>query len=73
MTFEELIHHPQVTGNRYIEKVSTRPYGDVYAAGLPWTFDRTPASILPTEAAGAHTGEILDELLTAEAPVSVKQ
>jgi crotonobetainyl-CoA:carnitine CoA-transferase CaiB-like acyl-CoA transferase len=73
MTFEELINHPQVTRNRYIEKVSTRPYGDVYAAGLPWTFDRTPASILPTEAAGAHTGEILDEILAIDEPVAVKQ
>jgi len=73
MTFEELINHPQVTQNRYIEKVSTRPYGDVYAAGLPWTFDRTPASILPTEAAGAHTGEILDELATTDQPVGAQR
>jgi crotonobetainyl-CoA:carnitine CoA-transferase CaiB-like acyl-CoA transferase len=72
MTFEELIQHPQVTQNHYIEKVTTRPYGDVYAAGLPWTFDRTPASILPTEAAGAHTGEILDELAKIDLPVGAQ-
>jgi crotonobetainyl-CoA:carnitine CoA-transferase CaiB-like acyl-CoA transferase len=70
MTFEELSQHPQVTGNHYIEKVSTRPYGDVYAAGLPWTFGRTPGSILPTAEPGEHTGEILDELASIELPVA---
>ncbi len=75
MNFEELINHPQVTQNHYIEKAQTKPYGDVYAAGLPWSFDRTPASILPTSAAGEHTGEILDELAASEVadpPVTVK-
>ena len=69
MRFEELIHHPQVTENHYIELARTKDYGDVYATGLPWAFDRTPASILPTADAGEHTGEILDELAAAEAPV----
>jgi crotonobetainyl-CoA:carnitine CoA-transferase CaiB-like acyl-CoA transferase len=73
MTFEELIHHPQVTENHYIELAKTEAYGDVYAAGLPWTFERTPASILPTAEAGAHTGEILDELAAIDLPVGVKR
>ena len=62
MRFEELIHHPQVVANRYIEPVETETYGTVYATGLPWAFSRTPASILPTAPAGKHTIEILDEL-----------
>jgi crotonobetainyl-CoA:carnitine CoA-transferase CaiB-like acyl-CoA transferase len=70
MSFEELIHHPQVTENHYIEPARTQAYGDVYAAGLPWSFQRTPASILPTSEAGEHTGEILDELASVELPVA---
>ncbi len=62
MRFEELIHHPQVAANSYIEPVETETYGTVYATGLPWAFSRTPASILPTAPAGKHTIEILDEL-----------
>jgi crotonobetainyl-CoA:carnitine CoA-transferase CaiB-like acyl-CoA transferase len=62
MSFEELIHHPQVTENHYIEPAHTEPWGDVYATGLPWTFSRTPATVLPTADAGAHTSEILDEI-----------
>ena len=70
LRFEELMHHPQVTQNHYIEAVQTQAYGEVYAAGLPWTFSRTPASILPAAPAGEHTGEILDELATRQ-PVAV--
>ncbi len=66
MRFEELIHHPQVTVNRYIEPIDTESYGRVYATGLPWAFSRTPASILPTAPAGKHTIEILDELALVE-------
>lgn len=66
MRFEELIHHPQVTANRYIEPIDTESYGRVYATGLPWAFSRTPASILPTAPAGKHTIEILDELALVE-------
>jgi len=62
MRFEELMHHPQVTQNDYIEPAQTEAWGEVYATGLPWTFSRTPASVLPAAMAGAHTGEILDEL-----------
>jgi crotonobetainyl-CoA:carnitine CoA-transferase CaiB-like acyl-CoA transferase len=69
MRFEELINHPQVTLNHYIEGVETEHWGKVYAAGLPWTFSRTPASILPTADAGEHTGEILDEIASRQ-PVS---
>jgi crotonobetainyl-CoA:carnitine CoA-transferase CaiB-like acyl-CoA transferase len=71
MRFDELVHHPQVTENHYIEPVETEAYGTVYATGLPWAFSRTPASILPTARAGQHTGEILDELdaLTPEPAV----
>ena len=64
MRFEELIYHPQVTLNHYIEPAHTEHWGDVYAAGLPWTFSRTPASILPTSDAGEQTGEILDQLVS---------
>lgn len=67
MNFEELIYHPQVKENHYIEQAHTEPYGDVWATGLPWTFSRTPATVLPTSAAGAHTGEILDEIAAREA------
>ena len=67
MSFEELIHHPQVTENHYIENVHTEDYGDVYATGLPWTFSRTPASVLPTAEPGKHTSEILDEILARDA------
>jgi crotonobetainyl-CoA:carnitine CoA-transferase CaiB-like acyl-CoA transferase len=70
MSFEELIHHPQVTENHYIELARTKAYGDVYAAGLPWSFERTPASIIPTAEAGEHTGEILDELAQIDQPVA---
>ena len=73
MTFEELIHHPQVAENHYIELAHTKGYGDVYAAGLPWTFDRTPGSILPTAEPGEHTGEILDELLSIDLPVTAQR
>jgi crotonobetainyl-CoA:carnitine CoA-transferase CaiB-like acyl-CoA transferase len=66
MRFEELIHHPQVSANRYMEPVETEAYGRVYATGLPWAFSRTPASILPTAPAGKHTIEILDELGSLE-------
>ena len=48
MRFEELINHPQVTQNHYIEPAETEHWGKVYATGLPWTFSRTPASVLPT-------------------------
>jgi crotonobetainyl-CoA:carnitine CoA-transferase CaiB-like acyl-CoA transferase len=72
MRFEELIHHPQVTLNHYIEAAHTKAWGEVYAAGLPWTFSRTPASVLPASEAGEHTGEILDELAN-RAPVAVQR
>jgi crotonobetainyl-CoA:carnitine CoA-transferase CaiB-like acyl-CoA transferase len=71
MRFEELINHPQVTQNHYIEPVQTEAFGEVYATGLPWTFSRTPATVLPTSMAGEHTGEILDELAQAE-PIAVR-
>ena len=72
MRFEELINHPQVLQNHYIENVSTEHWGEVYATGLPWTFSRTPASVLPTAMAGEHTGDILDELAAREpAPIEV--
>jgi crotonobetainyl-CoA:carnitine CoA-transferase CaiB-like acyl-CoA transferase len=70
MRFEELIYHPQVVENHYIEPVQTEAFGEVYATGLPWTFSRTPATVLPTSMAGEHTGEILDELAKSE-PVAV--
>jgi crotonobetainyl-CoA:carnitine CoA-transferase CaiB-like acyl-CoA transferase len=73
MRFEELIHHPQVTENHYIELARTQGYGDVYAAGLPWTLDRTPASILPTSEPGEHTAEILDELAAIDQPVAAQR
>jgi crotonobetainyl-CoA:carnitine CoA-transferase CaiB-like acyl-CoA transferase len=66
--FEELVNHPQVTENHYIEAVETETYGTVYATGLPWAFSRTPASILPTAPAGKHTTDIHDELAAAAAP-----
>jgi len=62
MRFEELMHHPQVTKNHYIEPAETKHWGTVYATGLPWTFSRTPATVLPTSDGGEQTGEILDEL-----------
>lgn len=62
MRFEELINHPQVIQNHYMENVPTEHWGNVYATGLPWTFSRTPATVLPTAMAGEHTGEILDEI-----------
>ncbi|HLF76996.1 MAG TPA: CoA transferase [Dehalococcoidia bacterium] len=71
MRFEELINHPQVMQNHYIEPVQTQAFGEVYATGLPWTFSRTPATVLPTSMAGEHTGEILDELAKAE-PIPVR-
>ena len=71
MRFEELIHHPQVVQNHYIEPVQTDTWGEVYATGLPWTFSRTPASVLPTSMAGEHTGDILDELASRE-PIAVR-
>ena len=69
MSFEELIHHPQVTENHYIENVHTEAWGDVYATGLPWTFSRTPATVLPTAEPGKHTSEILDEIMAREVTV----
>jgi crotonobetainyl-CoA:carnitine CoA-transferase CaiB-like acyl-CoA transferase len=69
MRFEELMYHPQVVENHYIEPADTEAWGRVYAAGLPWTFSRTPGSILPTARAGEHTGEILDELASLPEPV----
>jgi crotonobetainyl-CoA:carnitine CoA-transferase CaiB-like acyl-CoA transferase len=71
MRFEELLHHPQVVQNHYIEPAQTEHWGEVYATGLPWTFSRTPASVLPTAMAGEHTGEILDELAARE-PVEAR-
>jgi crotonobetainyl-CoA:carnitine CoA-transferase CaiB-like acyl-CoA transferase len=71
MRFEELINHPQVLQNHYIENVHTQHWGDVYATGLPWTFSRTPATVLPTAMAGEHTGDILDELAARE-PVAAR-
>lgn len=65
MRFEELVHHPQVTQNHYIEPVATEAYGTVHATGLPWAFSRTPARILPTAPAGWHTADILDQLEAA--------
>ncbi|HEY7467088.1 MAG TPA: hypothetical protein VIB47_10415, partial [Dehalococcoidia bacterium] len=59
--------------NHYIELARTKGYGDVYAAGLPWTFARTRASILPTAEPGEHTGEILDELAAIDQPVAAER
>jgi crotonobetainyl-CoA:carnitine CoA-transferase CaiB-like acyl-CoA transferase len=67
MRFEELMHHPQVTQNHYIEPAETKHWGKVYATGLPWTFSRTPATVLPTSDGGEQTGEILDELMQRQA------
>jgi crotonobetainyl-CoA:carnitine CoA-transferase CaiB-like acyl-CoA transferase len=67
MRFEELMHHPQVTQNHYIQPAETKHWGTVYATGLPWTFSRTPASVLPTSDGGEQTGEILDELAERQA------
>ena len=66
MRFEELMNHPQVTQNHYIEPADTEHWGRVWATGLPWTFSRTPATVLPTAMAGEHTGDILDELAGIE-------
>ena len=68
MRFEELINHPQVTQNHYIEPAETEHWGKVWATGLPWTFSRTPASVLPTRMAGEDTGDILDEVAGIELP-----
>jgi crotonobetainyl-CoA:carnitine CoA-transferase CaiB-like acyl-CoA transferase len=70
MRFEELLNHPQVWQNHYIEPAKTEAWGEVYATGLPWTFSRTPASVLPTAQAGEHTGEILDEIAAREPAVA---
>jgi crotonobetainyl-CoA:carnitine CoA-transferase CaiB-like acyl-CoA transferase len=67
MRFEELMHHPQVVLNHYIEPAQTQHWGEVRATGLPWTFSRTPASVLPAAMAGEHTGDILDELAARDA------
>jgi crotonobetainyl-CoA:carnitine CoA-transferase CaiB-like acyl-CoA transferase len=68
MRFEELMHHPQVVENDYMVEVDTGDaYGKVWSGALPWTFSRTPATLIPTSPAGAHTGEILDELATRAA------
>jgi crotonobetainyl-CoA:carnitine CoA-transferase CaiB-like acyl-CoA transferase len=69
MRFEELMYHPQVVENDYIIGAETEAWGKVYAAGLPWTFSRTPGSILPTARAGEHTAEILDEIANLPQPV----
>jgi len=68
MRFEELMNHPQVTQNHYIEPAETEHFGKVWATGLPWTFSRTPATVLPTRMAGEDTGDILDELASVELP-----
>ncbi len=66
MRFEELMYHPQITENHYIEPVETEHWGKVWATGLPWTFSRTPATVLPTSMAGEHTGDILDEIASLD-------
>jgi hypothetical protein len=60
-----------VTLNHYIEPVTTEHWGEVRATGLPWTFSRTPASVLPTRMAGEDTGDILDEIAGIELPQRV--
>lgn len=69
LTFDELRDHPQVTANQHIVEVATPHWGRLFADGLPWKFEGTPAG--PIRAGGKpgeHTAEVLRELGIFEEP-----
>jgi crotonobetainyl-CoA:carnitine CoA-transferase CaiB-like acyl-CoA transferase len=63
LNFDTLRNHPQVRANQHIVEIDTPHWGRLYADGLPWKFERTPAG--PVRAGGKpgeHTTEVLREL-----------
>jgi crotonobetainyl-CoA:carnitine CoA-transferase CaiB-like acyl-CoA transferase len=63
LTFEQLRNHTQVGANQQIVEIDTPHWGRLYADGLPWKFERTPAGpVLAGGKPGEHTVEVLREL-----------
>ncbi|MDD5094920.1 MAG: CoA transferase [Dehalococcoidia bacterium] len=63
-TIPEMMQDPQVRANRYIVDFDHPVWGKMTQAGFPMHFTRSPASIrLPAPEFGAHTEEVLTEVL----------
>jgi len=54
-SFETFRHHQQVVANDMIANVSTRDWGTVAVAGVPWHFSATPCRVTEPPRPGEHT------------------
>jgi crotonobetainyl-CoA:carnitine CoA-transferase CaiB-like acyl-CoA transferase len=62
-TYEEVINHPQVIENTYIQDYEHPEIGRTKVVGMPFNLSDTPGKIrMPAPKLGEHTAEILREL-----------
>lgn len=62
LNYAEVVDHPQVLANNYVQKVTTT-FGELTTVGVPAKYSRTPASHVGIAAdLGEHTEEVLREV-----------
>jgi CoA:oxalate CoA-transferase len=61
-THDEVVRHPQVIENNYIEDFNHPELGPMKVIGMPFTLSETPGKVRrPAPRLGQHTDEILEE------------
>ena len=60
--FETYRHHQQVVMNDMIANLTTRDWGAVSVAGVPWHFSQTPCTVREPPRPGEHTAEVMADL-----------
>merc|ERR1712151_294186 len=62
LNYAEVMEHPQVLANNYVQKVNTT-FGELTTVGVPAKYSRTPAPRVGIAAdLGEHTDEVLREI-----------
>lgn len=62
LNYAEVVDHPQVTANNYVQKVQNK-FGEFTTVGVPAKYSRTPAPPVGTSAdLGEHTAEVLRDI-----------
>merc|ERR1712032_504210 len=62
LNYAEVVEHPQVLANNYVQKV-TNTFGEIATVGVPAKYSRAPAPPVGTAAdLGEHTEEVLKEI-----------
>jgi crotonobetainyl-CoA:carnitine CoA-transferase CaiB-like acyl-CoA transferase len=68
--FETFRHHQQVVVNDMIANLSTRDWGAVSVAGLPWHFAQTPCVVTEPPRPGEDTAAVLADLAARRGKVT---